>query len=92
MHVKDMSLTERKPVFGASEQAPHKPGCAIMEDGPEASLKFVFRKQRDCTICVAKTKARTSLAVTAKLTCVPVFAYAKSRPSRDAAHIMVSYE
>ena len=32
---------------------------------------------KDCTICVAKTKALISFAVIAKLICVFVFAYAK---------------
>ena len=41
----------------------------------------------DCTIYVAKTRALFSFAVTAKLICVFVFAYAKSRFSHDAAHI-----
>ena len=36
---------------------------------------------------MAKTKALTSCAVTAKLICVFVFAYAKSRFSHDEAHI-----
>ena len=40
---------------------------------------FGFRKKRDCTIRVAKTKALISFEVTAKLICVFVFAYAKSR-------------
>ena len=53
---------------------------------------FGFRKYRDCTISVAKTKALTSFAVTAKLICVFVFAYAKSRFSHDAAHITNSEE
>ena len=43
---------------------------------------------RDCTIRVVKTKALISFGVTAKLICVFVFAYAKSRFSHDAAHIM----
>ena len=43
----------------------------------------------DCTIRVAKTKALISFAVTAKLICVFVYAYAKSRFSHDAAHFMV---
>ena len=42
----------------------------------------------DCTILVAKTKALISLTVTAKLICAFVFAYAKSRFSHDAAHIL----
>ena len=37
---------------------------------------FVFRKKRYCTIQVAKAKALISFAVTAKLICVFVFAYA----------------
>ena len=37
---------------------------------------FGFKKKRDCTIRVAKTKALISCAVTAQLICVFVFAYA----------------
>ena len=48
---------------------------------------FVFRKWRDCTISVAKTKSLISFAVTVKLICVFVFAYAKSRFSHDEAHL-----
>ena len=44
----------------------------------------------DCTICVAKTKALISFAVTAKLICVFVFAYAKIRFSHDEAHIFTA--
>ena len=36
---------------------------------------------------MAKTKALISFAVTAKLICVFVFAYAKSRFSHDPAHL-----
>ena len=46
-----------------------------------------FRKKRDRTICEAKTKALISFAVTAKLICVFVFAYAKRWFSNDVAHI-----
>ena len=42
-------------------------------------------------MCVAKTKALTSFAVTAKLICVFVFAYAKCCFSHDAAHIASGY-
>ena len=45
--------------------------------------------QRDCTIHVAKTYALISFAVTAKLICVFVFAYTKSRFSRDAAQFVL---
>ena len=37
---------------------------------------FGFRKEMNCTIHVAKTKALISFAVTAKLICALVFAYA----------------
>ena len=44
---------------------------------------FGFRKKRDCTFSVGKTKAGISFAVTAKLIPAFVFAYAKSRFSHD---------
>ena len=40
------------------------------------------------TICVAKTQALISFAVTAKLICAFVFVYAKCWFSHDAAHFM----
>ena len=49
---------------------------------------FGFRKKRCCTIQVAKTKALISFAVTAKLICVFIFAYAKRWFSHDAAQII----
>ena len=56
----------------------------------EAS-NFVYRKKRDCTIRVVKTKALISFAATAKLICVLVFAYAKSRFSHDEAQIVFKF-
>ena len=56
---------------------------------PEA-WNFGFRKKRYCTIQVAKTKTLISFAVTAKLICVFVFAYAKIRFSHVAAHFTVT--
>ena len=56
-------------------------------------MSLVLRKPvfgfptRSDTVIVAKTKALISFAVTAKLICVFVFAYAKSRFSHDTAHI-----
>ena len=49
---------------------------------------FGFRKKRDCSIYVAKTKGLISCAVTAQLICGFVFAYAKSQFSHGATHIM----
>ena len=53
------------------------------------ACNFRSWKNRDCTISVATTKALIGFAVTAKLICVFVFAYAKSWFSHDAAHISV---
>ena len=44
----------------------------------------------DCTIYVAKTKTLISFAVTAKLICVFVFAYAKCLFSYDGAQIILA--
>ena len=51
------------------------------------ACNFGFKKKRNCTIRVAKTKELISFAVTAKLICAFVFALAKIRFSHDAAHI-----
>ena len=67
------------------EQVQHKPSCTStrwLEAG-----NFGFRKERNCTIRVAKTKALMSFAVTAKLTCAFVFAYADCWFSHAAADI-----
>ena len=53
---------------------------------------FVFRKERDCTICVVKTKALISFTVTTKLICVFVFAFAKIRFSHVAAQMSLSVD
>ena len=78
----------RKPVFGVSDQVRHKPGCTGDTRWLEAR-NFVFRKKRDCTIYVAKTKALISCAVTAQLICAFVFVYAKSRFSDDTAKLIL---
>ena len=57
-----------------SEQVRHKSGCTVTEEGWK--LEIGFKKKRKCTVCVVKTKALISFAVTAKLICVFVFAYA----------------
>ena len=69
-----MSSNIRKPAFGVSDQVSHKPACAATEDGWK--LDFGFKDKRDCTICVAKTEALISFAVTAKLICPFVFVFA----------------
>ena len=76
----NLNLVVRKPVFGVSGQVRHN--RAAQPQKMARGLKFCMK--RDFTIYVAKTKALISFAVTAKLICVFVFAYAKSRFSHDA--------
>ena len=49
---------------------------------------FGFKKKRNCTIYVAKTKVLISFAVTTKLICTFVFALTKIWFSHDTAHII----
>ena len=51
------------------------------------AINFGFRKKRNCTTHEAKTKALIRFAVTLKLICVFVFAYADCLFSHDAAHM-----
>ena len=51
------------------------------------ALNLEFRKNKKCTIRVAKTKALISCAVTAQLICAFVFAYADCCFSDAAAQI-----
>ena len=84
-----MNYVMRKPVrdFG--------PGLTNPAVQPQKTVSltqrcnFRFRKSRDCTICVMKTKALVSFPVTAQMMCTFVFAYAKSRLSHDVSHIRV---
>ena len=63
---------------------------AVQSKKKVRSLKFwIFKKKRNCTIRVAKTKALIGFAVTAKLICVFVFAYADCWFSCAAAQIVV---
>ena len=85
-----MSLVLRKPIFGVSDQVPHNSGCTATEDGWRLEISDLGRREivlSDTIISIAKTKALISFAVTAKLICVFVFAYVKSRFSHDEAEI-----
>ena len=62
-----------------------------MDERPVHSQKRArILKFRNYTIQVAKTKALISFAVTAKLICVFVFAYADCWFSHEAAHLMLN--
>ena len=67
-----------------SDQVRHKPGCTVTEAGYKLEILGISR------IRVVKTKALISFAVTAKLICAFVFAYADCWFSHAAAHIIIS--
>ena len=85
-----MSRVARKPVFRVSDQVSHKPGCTITEDA--RGLKFRIKEVEGLHYLCSKTMALISCAVTAQLSCVFVFAYAKSSFSHDAAQIELNTE
>ena len=73
----------RQPTWFLSRRDTNRP---VQAQNTVRSWKFwIFRKKRNCTIRVAKTKAPISYAVTTKMACVFVFAYAECRFSHDAA-------
>ena len=39
-----MSLVPRKPIFGASDQVRHKPGCTASEDGWRLEISYLGRR------------------------------------------------
>ena len=62
---------------------------AVQPQKQARSLKFLFKKKRNCMIGVAKTKALISCAVTAQLICIFVFAYADCWLSHEAAQLSI---
>ena len=79
-----MSLVMRNPIFGVRHG--HTQTGLHNHRRWLAAWDFGFRKKRDCTIYVAKTKALISCAVTAQLICVFVFAYASQVFSRRGSN------
>ena len=78
----------RKQTIWVPEQVRHNPPVQLQKIA--RSLKFRIRKKKDCTIHVAKTKVLTSFAVTVKLVCAFVFAYADCCFSYSATHLLSS--
>ena len=76
----------RKPVFGVSDQVRYKPGCTTTEDGRRLEISELGSRG-----IVLSNKGADHLAVTAKLVCIFVFAYAKSRFSHDEAHVCLCF-
>ena len=42
--VRHMSLVVRKPVFGVSDQVPHKPGSTTTRDGQRLEISYLEKK------------------------------------------------
>ena len=75
----------RKPtIWGPTRSDTNQP---VQSQKQARSLIFWITEKRDCAIRVAKTKALISFAVTAKLICAFVFAYADCWVSHAAAHM-----
>ena len=75
----------RKPTMWFSNRS--DTNWAVQPQKQARSLKFWIFKKKDCTSRVAKTKALISFAVTAKLICAFVFAYANCWFSHEAAQL-----
>ena len=83
-----MSRVTRKPVLCAPTRSDTKWAAQPQKIG--RYLYFYCRKQRDCTIYVAKTKAPISCTVAAQPICASVYAYAEKQAPRDT--VIVSNE
>ena len=81
-HLKYMSRIMRKPIMFPNRPNTNRAVQARMMTRLE---NFAFRKHRNCTIHVEKTKALISYAVTA--ICTFVFAFAKCWFSHDMAQM-----
>ena len=82
-----MSRLMRKPANWVSEQDPELYNYRRwLETG-----NFRFRKKRNCTSCVAKTKTLISCAITAQLICTFVIAYACCSFFQETAFIKCLY-
>ena len=81
-----MSLVVRKQTFWFPTWS--NTNQAVQLQRMARSLKFrIYEVEGLYYSCSEKTKALISFVVNAKLICVFVFAYAKSRFSHDAAHM-----
>ena len=70
-----------------SDMVWYNPGCTATGDGYRLEVLYLGRRGSVLYIQVAKTKALISFAVTAKLICVFVLAYAKCWFSHGAAQM-----
>ena len=87
-----MSRLVRKPTMWLPNRSDTNQAVQSQKQARSLKFRIYFKKKRNCTIRVAKTKTLISFAVTAKLICVFVFAYALADCwfSQDEAHIIFS--
>ena len=85
-----MSLVLRKPVFRFMTRS--DTNRAVQPQKMARGLKFPIKVVDGLYYPFSENKGTDQLAVTAKLSCVFVFAYAKIRFSHDEARIKVSFE
>ena len=78
----------RKPVFRFPTRS--ETNWAVQPQTMTRGLKFRIKEVKDCTICVVKTNALISCAVTAQLICAFFFAYVKSRFTQNAAQMIIA--
>ena len=45
MEVDEMSLVLRKPLFGVSDQVPHKPGFTTTQDGQRLEISYIGSRE-----------------------------------------------
>ena len=79
-------LRLKKNISVVSEHVRQKPSCTSTEDGHR--LEIWVLESKGIVLFVAKTKALISFAVTAKLICAYVFAYADRWFCHDVAHLL----
>ena len=76
----------RKPTILIPTRSDINHGCTITEEGYKLEVSDI-RRRRNGTIRIAQTKALISFAVTAKLICAFVFAYADCLFSHAASQL-----
>ena len=52
----NLSLVVRKPVFGASDQVPHKPVCTATEDDQRLEISDLGYREADLRLCFRTCK------------------------------------
>ena len=75
----------RKTTIWVSDQVRHNQAVQSQKKARSLKFRIKFKKKRDSTIRVVKTKMLISCAFTAQLICVFVFAYADCWFSNAAA-------